>query len=763
VGDGRTLNTVVVQETIDRVAKGGGGVVVVPPGRFLTGALFLKPGVHLHLEKGGVLLGSPDIAHYPARPTRIEGHTEEWTPALLNADGCDGLRITGEGTIQGGGKVFWNTFWERRKADKTTKNLDVNRPRNIFIRDSKDVLLRGIYLRESGFWNLHLYRCQNVTIEKMNIQTPSPGIAPSTDGIDLDSCQDVTIRECYIAVDDDCIAMKGSKGPLADQDKESPAVERIRISECTFGPGHAVLTLGSEATHVRDVILENCKIEGSDKNCLLRLKLRPDTPQHYEEIHVRNITVGYVGKLISIEPWTQYFDLKGQEAPTQIVENISLSNVNGSAREFGRISGPEKSVLRKIILENVDLTMKNPEVTVDLDGKSAPAKGSEIRKVEELTLNNVRINGIPLTSKGIGPAAVSGLPSPKEILNSMALANGYFMKKWPDPGKEMVGIKVWPSNIWTRGVYFEGLMALYKINRDERCLKYALDWAEFHKWGLPRGPTTRNADNQCCGQTYLELYELDKKPERIAEIKASIDGLLAGEKVDDWSWIDAIQMAMPIMAKFGVMTGDPRYFERMHAMFAFTRDQHGGNGLWNPEEHLWWRDKDFVPPYKEPNGRNCYWSRGNGWVVAALVRVLDILPPDAPHRQEYVTMLKEMCEALVPLQRPDGFWNVSLLDPGNFGGKETTGTALFTYGMAWGINHGILDTERFAPVVAKAWNAMTSEALHPNGKLGYVQGTGKEPKDGQPVTFDSEPDFDDYGLGCFLLAGSEVYRMSGNK
>ena len=138
---------------------------------------------------------------------------------------------------------------------------------------------------------------------------------------------------------------------------------------------------------------------------------------------------------------------------------------------------------------------------------------------------------------------------------------------------------------------------------------------------------------------------------------------------------------------------------------------------------------------------------------------MELLPKTDPHYNEYLQDYKDIAAGLVPLQREDGFWNVSLHDPTQFGGKETTGTALFTYGFAWGINNGILDKKTYQPVIVKAWNAMVKDAVHPNGFLGYVQGTGKEPKDGQPVTYTSMPDFEDYGLGCFLLAGSEVYKL----
>lgn len=347
----------------------------------------------------------------------------------------------------------------------------------------------------------------------------------------------------------------------------------------------------------------------------------------------------------------------------------------------------------------------------------------------------------------------------KHLLKSLRLANNYFVNKWPDTGKSIITNRERPSNIWTRAVYYEGLMALHKIDPQKSYYDYAVSWGENHKWGLRNGIQTRNADDQCCGQTYIDLYLLDKKDERIKDIKASIDLMVASEKVSDWTWIDALQMAMPVYAKLGTIYKDDRYFEKMYALYTHTKTKEGGNGLYNPEEKLWWRDKDFLPPYKTPAGKNCYWSRGNGWIVAALARVLEIMPKDAPHRAEYQNMLLDMLAALLPLQRTDGYWNVSLTDPTDFGGKEVSGTTLFIYGMAWAINNGLVKSKTYNAAIVKAWNAIESECLHPDGFLGFVQGTGKEPKDGQPVTYDSKPDFEDYGLGCFLLAGTEIYKM----
>ncbi len=360
---------------------------------------------------------------------------------------------------------------------------------------------------------------------------------------------------------------------------------------------------------------------------------------------------------------------------------------------------------------------------------------------------------------GLGATAQKLLPK-TETMNSLVLANAYFMNKWPDAGKTIITNKERPSHIWTRAVYYEGLMALYSINPDKQFYDYAVQWAEKHQWGLNGGPKTRSADNQCAGQTYIDLYLIDKKEERIKELKASVDAMVAGDKKDDWSWVDALQMAMPVFTHLGVLYKDTAYFRKMYDLYAFTKYHHGGNGLYDPATHLWWRDKDFVfPAYKEPNGEGCYWSRGNGWVLAALVRTLQLLPETDPHYTEYLQDYKDMCMALVPLQRPDGFWNVSLKDPGDFGGKELTGTSLFTYGFAWGINKGVLTKKQFLPVITKAWNALVKDCVHPDGKLGYVQGTGKEPKESQPVSYDGKPDFEDFGLGCFLLAGTEIYKL----
>lgn len=359
-----------------------------------------------------------------------------------------------------------------------------------------------------------------------------------------------------------------------------------------------------------------------------------------------------------------------------------------------------------------------------------------------------------------GMVEAQSLPSRDSLLNTLMKVNAYFMKKYPDSRQPLFAKgRLWSNAIWTHTVYFEGLLGLYSIYPADAYYKYMSDWANFNDWGYWRGTTTRHADNYSAGQIYIELYRMVPEPEKLRKVKANATMLVTIPQDDDWWWIDAIQMGMPLLSKMGALSGDERYYTKMWEMYEYTRNRQGNQGLFNEKDGLWWRDKNFIPPYKEPNGKNCYWSRGNGWVYLALTRVMDELPISDKHYPDYVRDFLAMSRAIKDCQREDGFWNVSLHDPSHFGGKETTGTSLFVAGMAWGIRHGLLNKKEYLPVVVKAWNAMVKDAVHPNGFLGYVQGTGKEPKDGQPVTYDSIPDFEDFGTGCFLLAGTELYKI----
>lgn len=357
--------------------------------------------------------------------------------------------------------------------------------------------------------------------------------------------------------------------------------------------------------------------------------------------------------------------------------------------------------------------------------------------------------------------AVAQTATQAEVLDAARNTNDYFMAKYADPTEPTNVKKIRPSSLWTRAVYYEGLMALYGIDPKNEYIDYTDRWAAFHKWTPRDGTSTRDADNQCCSQTYLDRFVMTGDSAMMRPTMENIRGQMAETKLGYWTWIDAIQMAMPVYAQMYKITGDKAYIDHAMDMYRWSRNECGG-GLFNEADGLWWRDADYVPPYKEKDGKQCYWSRGNGWVLAALVRTMDQMKPRGKVYKELKKDFTAMCDALAKCQREDGFWNVSLVSPATYGGKETSGTALFLYGISWGLRKGYLKESQFRPVADKAWKAIATEALHRDGFLGYVQGTGKDPSAGQPVTYDKVPDFEDFGVGCFLLGATEYYKLLGD-
>jgi len=352
-----------------------------------------------------------------------------------------------------------------------------------------------------------------------------------------------------------------------------------------------------------------------------------------------------------------------------------------------------------------------------------------------------------------------------EVLGIARKVNDYFMQKYEDPTVPTNWKRVRPSSLWTRAVDYEGLMALQAVDPEDRFVDYALTWAKFHQWMPRNGVNTCDADDQCCGQTYVELlpYTDMTDVQLTKNLRENLDHQMVtanpknGSLYGWWTWIDAIQMAMPLYMQIAQLTGDKKYVDHGMEMYRWSRNECGG-GLFNVKEGLWWRDADYVSPYKEPDGAQCYWSRGNGWVYAALVRCMNVLPPKSKAYKELKKDFMLMSKALLKCQREDGFWNPSLVST-NYAMPETSGTALFLYGMAWGIQQGYLKAEQYRPVCDKAWQAMVKDAVHDNGFLGWMQGTGKDPSAGQPLSYTRIPDFEDYGTGCFLLGATEYYKL----
>lgn len=320
-----SLQTTYIQSAIDAAHDSGGGTVVIPAGTFRTSSLFFREGTRLRLEKGAVLKGSNRISDYPVSTVHIEGVLQEYVSALINAYEVDGFSITGEGTIDGNGLEYWKAFWARREENPECTNLEVRRPRLIYVCLSKNVLIEGVKLQNPGFWTTHLYKCNHVRVKDVEIKAPVTDIkAPSSDGIDLDGCSMVHITGCDISVNDDFIALKGGKGPYADEDPDNAPDSKILIENCRFGEGPQALALGSECIDASNIIMRDCHVSKTKR--LLRLKVRPDTPQNYRGILLDGIT-GYAGTLIHLHPWTQFFDPGDREDPPMTcISGVTLRN-----------------------------------------------------------------------------------------------------------------------------------------------------------------------------------------------------------------------------------------------------------------------------------------------------------------------------------------------------------------------------------------------------------------------------------------------------
>jgi unsaturated rhamnogalacturonyl hydrolase len=301
---------------------------------------------------------------------------------------------------------------------------------------------------------------------------------------------------------------------------------------------------------------------------------------------------------------------------------------------------------------------------------------------------------------------------------------------------------------WTYAALYTGFMAVPLAAEGDKYQKAMAAMGEKFNWQL--GPRFANADDQAIGQTYLELYLKSNDPHVIEPTKRRIDYLMRSPDPSDkplWWWADALFMAPPVLARLYGATGDLHYLDFMDREWWITSDK-----LYDPQQHLFSRDASYLD-HLEANGKKLFWARGNGWVMAGIVRVLQFMPANYPSRAKYVAQFKEMAAAVAPLQGKDGLWRMGLLDEDAYPLPENSGSAFFAYAFAWGVNEGILDRQTYQPVVEKAWAGLLTH-IYADGRLGSIQPVG-----GAPGAYTETSSYV-YGVGAFLLAGSEIYRMS---
>jgi unsaturated rhamnogalacturonyl hydrolase len=311
---------------------------------------------------------------------------------------------------------------------------------------------------------------------------------------------------------------------------------------------------------------------------------------------------------------------------------------------------------------------------------------------------------------------------------------------------------------WTNGAYYAGMFAAWETTGSRKIYRAMVEMGEQNSW--KPGPRLHHADDHAICQTYLDLHRIEKKQEMIAPFIQTMDEFMKtpfpvkGIQKITWWWCDALFMAPPAYVKLGNILNDEKYLTLNDQLFEECFDL-----LYDKEEHLYARDIRYkwnepgIETLKEANGKKIFWSRGNGWVMGGLVRVLEELPANYEKRGFYETNFREMSAKVASLQQEDGLWRASLLDPDSYPGGEASGSGFFCYALAWGVNNGLLDRTTYLPVIERAWAGLNT-LIQPDGRVGWVQPIGADPR--QNFTAES---WEVYGTGAFLLAGSEIIKM----
>lgn len=339
------------------------------------------------------------------------------------------------------------------------------------------------------------------------------------------------------------------------------------------------------------------------------------------------------------------------------------------------------------------------------------------------------------------------LPSDKIIKNQMrAVADFQLSQEWSQERRPN-GILVMSPISWEAGAFYPGILEVYRVTKDRKYLNAVKDMAKYNSYD--RGPKLRNADHQAILQSYLELYEFEKDNIYLKTAKSTLDSIMAAPKNGalEYAWSDLLFMGPPVWTRYAKISKDNKYLDYQNKIYWEAVDN-----MMDADYHLFYRDNRFKT-MKGDTDKPIFWSRGNGWVIAGLARTLEYMPKNYPDRAKFENLMLEMANSLKDLQQADGFWKSDLLDPAKFPMGETSGTAFFCYGIAWGINHDVLDKKKFMPVVEKAWAALTF-AVQKDGKLGWVQPGGDRPSLSKAEMFNW------YSAGAFQMAGKQLLKLN---
>lgn len=283
-----------------------------------------------------------------------------------------------------------------------------------------------------------------------------------------------------------------------------------------------------------------------------------------------------------------------------------------------------------------------------------------------------------------------------------------------------------PTNSWDDAVYHSGNIRAFMHTGIKEFYDYSLNYAMKHHFYVNNGANTTNGDFYCISQVYIDLYRLTGKEYMLDDVFRNADYNIEGRTA--YGWVDLLYMALPVFVDLTTITGDNKYIDD-----AFRAYEKARNIMWDEEDNLWYRDSRFVfggghQDSVTPSGKKVYWSRGNGWAFAALAKALEYLDENHEAYTRFEKDFKLMADALIERQRDDGTWNANLDDPNHFGGIETSGTVMFMYGYILGIRLGILDFDKYFPIVQKIYEGVKKHAISKEGKLLYVQPGSDSPQ-----------------------------------
>lgn len=783
INDGVTLNTEAIKKAIDFAYNQGGGTVLIPAGKFLTGSIELKSNINLHIDAGAQVLFVNDKNEYPMVTSRWEGATRPVHAACVYGKDLENISITGQGKLDGQGE-YW---WKMRQEDR-----EYPRPKLISFDNCKNVLIDGVKLVDAPFWTINPICCENVTVNNVSILNPPD--SPNTDGINPESCNNVHISNCHIDVGDDCIAIKAG---TEDADKMIPCTN-ITITNCTMVHGHGGVVIGSEMSGgVRNVVISNCIFEGTDRG--IRLKSRRGRGGYVEDIRVNNVIMRDVFSPFIMNLY--YFcGPRGKEKyvwdknpypvtnETPSFRRIHFSNITATEvrASAGFIYGLPEMFVEDVSFDNIQILMADnaqPEVPAMLAGaKAVQGKGFYVRNARNILFNKVSIQNH--TGKGFNVKDSENV----EVI-SCSEENKY-LNKWSE--KMAISVMKRPltnPNKWAyeHGVILKGIKEVWEQTGDKKYFDYIKEVMDrfIEEDGSIKyyDRSLFNIDYINNGKLLFMLFEEtgEEKYKKAAFLLKSqledhprtSEGVFWHKQIYPYQiWLDGLYMGSPFYAEFVQKFGKPEEFDDITKQFiiSFKHLKDEQTGLIH---HAW--DEKMVQFWCDPQTglSENYWARSIGWYAMAIVDVLDYLPEDHKDRDALITILKETIEGVMKFQdKETGVW-YQVIDQGNRTGNylEASASVMMVYAMAKGVRKGYLNS-KLLPEVNKAYKGVieqfvtvTKEDLVNLNKNCSVAGLGPDNsrhRDGSFEYYISEPIVvnDGKGVGAFILASCEVEKLN---